>query len=192
MDYVIATPNKKIYLKLDQKGSPEICGKEQKQKFEYSKARNILDNLPRNLKKFHFSVIAILDFEKEEVVNKEEIIVSKYEIPEEIKEWERRVKDFNNLIEDASKRKKELLKALVNIEKEECNCLHKIELNKNLGVCDGYKEYKELRTILRKRRKIKDELMIIDCILKSSPLKEIEKNVKALRNRVYTLRKIEK
>ena len=56
MDYVIVNANKNVYIRLNDKGSPETCTKQAAQKFEKSKAKNILDNLPRSLKRFHFKI----------------------------------------------------------------------------------------------------------------------------------------
>ena len=58
MDYVI-TNNKKIYIKLDKNGTPQTCSKSLAQRFSYNKAMNILDHIPKQMKKFHFNVKAI-------------------------------------------------------------------------------------------------------------------------------------
>lgn len=105
MDYVITNPNKKIYIKLNENGSPETCVKQVAQRFEYSKARNILDNLPKFLKKFHFGVEPIFDeIVHKEMGEKEEIIISTYySIPNSVIKWVDRVKNCNDLAKDAAK-----------------------------------------------------------------------------------------
>ena len=67
LDYVITNPNKKVYIRLNENGSPETCSKQIAQRFEFSKAKNICGSLPKSLRKFHFKVEAI----PEEITNKE-------------------------------------------------------------------------------------------------------------------------
>ena len=38
MDYLITNPSQKVFIRLNQNGSPEICNKQAAQKFENSKA----------------------------------------------------------------------------------------------------------------------------------------------------------
>lgn len=56
MDYVITNSNNKVFIRLGENGFPETCAKQKAQRFKSSKARNILDNLPKTMKKFHFRV----------------------------------------------------------------------------------------------------------------------------------------
>lgn len=193
LDYIIANPNKKIYIKLDDKGCPETCVKQNAQKFESSKAKNILDNLPKTLKKFHFKIQAIPeDIEQEE--KREKLVSTYYTIPDQVKQWVERVKNCNDLARDANKRKEELIDALSNVDKELSNCLHKIELTKWKNGCDGYKEYKNVKNILERRRCIKDELIVVQSILesnlKSMATDKIEMVVNRLGNRIFNMREV--
>lgn len=85
MDYVITNPTNKIFIRLDSKGSPQTCVSQMAQRFEFSKAKNILANLPKTLKNFGFRVdpipeIPSKNLEKEmaepKVLKKENYIVS--------------------------------------------------------------------------------------------------------------------
>lgn len=200
MDYVITNSAKKIYIRLDKNGAPEICTKQMAQKFENSKARNILYHLPRTMKRFHFKVIPL----QEEIVHKEEnsedareeiIISTYYTVPDSVTKWVERVKNCNDLAKDAAKRKDELLQALSNVDKELSNCLHLIELTKWKNGSDGYKEYKSVKNILEKRRTIKDELTVVQSILESNlesiASNRIEKVVSRLSNRIFSMREVE-
>lgn len=205
MDYIITNPSKKLYIRLGKNGVPETCPKEMLQRFEHSKAKNILDHLPKTMKKFHFKVVPIPD----EIVHREKsveegknkrreekvIINTYYSVPDEINRWVERVKNCNDLANDASKRKDELIQALSNADKDLSNCLHKIELTKWKNGCEGYKEYKAVKNILEKRRKIKDELTvcqsILECNLESMASNRIEKVVNRLSNRVFEIREVE-
>lgn len=73
MDYVIKN-HKEVYIKLSVNGRPETCKEHDKTLFEHSKAKNILDNLPKTLKRLNFRVEGIPDLapkEKELNVEKE-------------------------------------------------------------------------------------------------------------------------
>lgn len=196
MDYIITNPNKKIYIRLDDKGHPETCVKQNAQKFESSKAKNILDNLPKTLKKFHFKIQAIpgeiVHIEQEE--KEEKLVSTYYTIPVQVKQWVERVKNCNDLAKDADKRKGELIDALSNVDKELSNCLHIIELTKWKNGCDGYKEYKTVKNILERRRCIKDELTVVQSILESNlqsmASDRIEKVVNRLGNRIFNVREV--
>lgn len=54
MNYVVT--NDKLYIRLSSDGSPVTCSKRNAQVFEKDKADNILKNLPKVLKNFHFKV----------------------------------------------------------------------------------------------------------------------------------------
>ena len=171
MDYVIVNPQKTLYIRTDG-GQPVTCSKQNRQRFEYSKACNILAHLPKKLHKFHFMVEAIPEIgvsppsESLSIKHEEQYIKTPYEVPNEVQEWLDRVKECNGLAKDAASRKSELLSQLSNVDRELSNCLHEIELTGNMNACDGYKEYKRTKTILKRRRIIKDELSVVDSILK--------------------------
>ena len=71
MDYVITNPTKKLFIRLNQNGSPETCGEQMAQRFESSKARNIVDHLPKTMKKFNFYVEPIPEIIQAEQREKE-------------------------------------------------------------------------------------------------------------------------
>ena len=197
MDYVITNPRKKLYIRLDKNGFPETCTKQMAQRFENSKARNILDNLPKTLKKFHFKVLPLPDeiLHKEEDKKEEILIGTYYTVSDSVNMWVERVKNCNDLAKDALQRKEELIRLLSNIDKELSNCLHKIELTKWKNGCDGYKEYKSVKTILEKRRIIKDELTVVQSILsanlESMATNRVEQVVDRLKSRIFEIREVE-
>ncbi len=146
LDYLITNPNKTVYIRLNENGTPETCVKKVEQRFENSKARNILDNLPKTLKRFHFRIVPIPDviaYGQEEVKEeaKERIINTYYTISDSVTQWVDRVKNCKDLAKDAAKRKEELVQALTNADKALSNCLHKIELTK----CGGETKHNLLR-----------------------------------------------
>lgn len=54
MDCLIT--NGKQYIRLDSNGSPQTCGQVLAERFSEDKAKNIIKNLPKPLRKFHFNV----------------------------------------------------------------------------------------------------------------------------------------
>lgn len=198
MDYAIVNPNKKVYIRLED-GKPITCSKSDLQRFEYSKAHNIVKNLPKTMKKFHFQVEAIPEIpsapkKKKEVVEKP-YLHKPYVISHEVQRWVDRVKECNGLAKDASERKHELIQDLSNVDLELSNCLHEIELSGNMNACAGYKEYRRTKIILEKRRIIKDELSVVDCILScnlsSMATDRVQKVVDGLHKRKFTFREVD-
>lgn len=201
MNYIITNPNKKVYIRLSKNGSPITCTRPQAQHFDKEKAQNIVKCLPKTFKKFHFCIEAV----QEEIVDneiihkadevKEVIVNANYTVPEVVVQWIDKVKTCNNLAKDAVKRKAELVQALSNIEKDLSNCLHIIELTKWKNGCDGYKEYKAVKTVLERRRIVKDELSVVDSILTSNlesiATNRIEEVVERLSNRQFNVREVE-
>ena len=205
MNYVISGHGGKIFIRLSGNGVPETCTKKLRQEFEYSKARNVLDNLPKSMKRFHFKVEPVPQIQIEKISpdakisppisNKKKVIQNTYIVPECVSGWLNKVKNCNELAKDASKRKEELVHLLSDVDKELSNCLHSIELEPSKNGCEGFKEYKRAKNILEKRRIIKDELVIVSSILNSNlssiASDKIEKVVNGLSNRKFTIREIE-
>ena len=176
MDCMITNQDKKIYIRLNGNGQPETCVKSVAQKFTDTKARNILNNLPRTLKHFNFMIVHVPD-DKVEQVRKELKSVScdsltpgkiikneNYIVPNTVTSWMDRIEKCNSLVTDAKHRKDELFEQLSDIDKDLSNCLHIIEMTKWKSGCDGYKEYKKIKQILEKRRVIKDELSVVQSL----------------------------
>ena len=203
VDYMIVNPQKTLYIRTEN-GQPVTCSKQNRQRFEYSKACNLLSHLPKKLHKFHFRVEAIAEIgvsppstsspvKHEQTTPK--YIKTPYEVPNEVQGWLDRVKECNGLAKDAASRKSELLSQLSNVDKELSNCLHEIELTGNMNACDGYKEYKRAKTILKRRRIIKDELSVVDSILTSNlqsmATDRIQKVVNGLGKRRFVIRDVD-
>ena len=90
MDYEIVSGNQKIYVKLDSGGRPVTCGKFERGRFEMSKAKNIIKNLPKPLQKFHFRIEAIPEIQKkEESTTKPKVIENVGYIPSSnVTQWD--------------------------------------------------------------------------------------------------------
>lgn len=200
LNYVITNSSKRIFIRLNETGHPVTCSENNKQSFEYSKARNIVDNLPKSLKRFHFKTEPVPEIANHSEKNKEvhlekkkEIIrVENYSVPSEVNAWVEKVKTCNNLAREALERKNELLAALSNVDRGISNITHKVELEKKQNACEGYKRYRDWKQLVDKRRVIKDELTIVSTILDSNlssiATNRIQKAVEGLGNRCFEMR----
>ena len=215
LDYVITNHSKKIFIRLGDGGVPETCSKNQCQYFTQKKAKNVVKSLPKTMRKFHFMAIKkppSFDQEKcdqqksckntyhesdhEDKNNiKCKTLKKEYVVPSEVETWLDKMKSCNGLAKEALSRKGELLCQLSNVDRELSNCLHEIELCKNMNACNGYKEYRRIKIILEKRRVIKDELIVVKSILSSNLQSigsdRIQKVIDGLGNRKFTIRDVD-
>lgn len=195
MDYVIKN-DRNLYIRLNKQGLPVACGQSNKGLFTNDKARNIVDNLPKHLKKLRFKVEAIPDTVKPKVVETPKVLVKDaYEQAIGISSWLNKFGEYSKTIDDAKARKEDLLLSLSNIDRKLSNELHKIELEAWKNACSGYFEYKEIKHITEERRKIKDELFILNCILdtdcKNLTLNKLDALSNKLASRKFVYRIVE-
>lgn len=132
MDYLITNPSKKVFIRLDNNGRPETCGRETAQKFESSKAKNIVDHLPKTLKRFHFRAQAIPEItpqvNKNIVQEMEKNIIQgnvDYEVTENITQWLDKFGSCADVLNEAKERQKSLLQQLEDTDNKLLDILHK-------------------------------------------------------------------
>lgn len=203
MDYFIVTPNQKVYIRLDRNGMPETCGSSEAQRFENSKARNIVENLPKKLKKFHFRTQAIPEIKPQvnkDVINEIEknVIQGKidYEVSENITQWLDKFGSCSDILNEAKQRQKTLIGQLEDIDNKLLDILHRIELEAPKDLYHGWLLYKEIKANRKDRRIIKDELLIIQNVLEKVDSfwlsrEQIQKAIDGLFKRKYSFRIIE-
>ncbi|MCI8485407.1 MAG: hypothetical protein HFH41_13880 [Lachnospiraceae bacterium] len=169
MDYVIKN-HKNVYIRLNKNGSPVTCAEHEKSLFEYSKAKNILNGLPKTLKRLNFIVDPVPDISQRNEVDKksEEKIIGNdnYIIPDEILEWVEKFGICDDILKEAQKRKYELNNIISNYDRAVSNWLHEVEIEKKKNACGGYLKYRDVKDIVDKRRMAKDEWIIINNILR--------------------------
>lgn len=179
MDYVIKN-RKNVYIRLNKNGSPVTCGEHEKALFEQSKAKNVLKSLPKTLKKLKFGIEAVPDIQTKLITTNDEkdkvIECKNYIISDQIKEWIEKFGICDDILKEAEKRREELCKLLSNVDKEFSNIIHKIELEEKIDLYGGWKERNEVRENRKKRRAIKDELLIISNVVKMD-FRNLDKNV---------------
>lgn len=197
MDYCIKN-NKNVYLKLNENGTPVTCVESVKGIFEYSKAKNIIGSLPKTLKRLNFQIEAIPDILPKEEKNFGKKVIQKenYSLSEDITRWVDKFGVCADIFNEAKNREKELIVELEKIDKELLDILHIIEIEKSKDLFKGWQLYKNIRNNRERRRNIKDELLIVDDVLREiNPAciqrERVQKAVDGLLGRKYTFRIIE-
>ena len=165
MDYVINN-NKGVYIKLNSSGSPITCSEKDKGLFEYSKAKNILDHIPKTMKKMHFKVEAIPDVKPKSDNKVKNISKEDYVPSDNITRWVERFGTCDDILSEANSREDELLEKLKNSDNELLDILHIIEIERPKDLYNGWIIYKKIKQNRKERRDIKDELLIIENVLK--------------------------
>lgn len=198
LDYAITNPTKKVYIRLNENGAPVTCGESMKGVFEYSKAKNIVGCLPKTLKRMNFSVQAIPDIPVKEVAKSEKKTIQKenYILSEDIIRWVDKFGTCADILNEAMIREKELINELNDIDKEILDVLHIIEIENPKDMYGGWQQYKRIRENRERRRVIKDELLIVEDVLKEiNPdclqRERVQKAIDGLLHRKYTFRIIE-
>lgn len=209
MDYFITCKGR--YLRQVANGKIEMCSKDQAQRYEFSKAKNIMSNLPKEIRKFGtFKLECISDFKNVELTKPQIQVRSiystkpikppkkimentkPYEQQQEILDWMEKFVQLNEIVESASVRLDELSKELIDIEHELIDSYHDIELGKRVNACEGYKKYRSIRDVLIKRRKIKDEKKLLEHFVSCKPstvdIYSLQEYVDGLSNRKYAYR----
>lgn len=198
MDYVIKN-HKNLYIRLNKNGTPVTCAEHEKTLFEYSKAKNILDGLPKTLRRLSFKVEAIPDIKPKEILNgntqKKVIEGSSYIVSDQIKQWIEKFGICDDILKEAQKRKDELNKALSEIDKEFVNIIHEIEFEGNVNLYGGWQERNKVKENREKRRHIKNEMLVLSSVLKMDfrnlDRNTIDKVVTGLTKRKFTYRVVE-
>lgn len=204
MNYVIKN-SKGLYVKLDGNGTPTTCAKNDSTLFEFSKAKNIIDHLPKTMRKFHFKVEPVPEITGDDnKVNKEKTVISndsvlreEYILSESVTRWIEKFGTCEDVFVEADEREKQLLSDLRKSDEELMDILHIIEIQKPKDLYGGWLLYKQIKNNRKKRRDIKDELIIVENVLgtikNTSCLhrKNIKRAIEGLYDRKYTFRVVE-
>lgn len=194
LDYVIVNPNKKVYIRLNENGTPEACTKQTAQRFENSKARNILDNLPKTMKKFHFKVEAVPDIQPK-IEEQKVITTNTYKPSENVTRWINELGRCEDVLNKANERYEGLNGELSDVDLKLQDILHEIEFSEKYDMFTAWNIVNEIRDNRRNRRNIKDEKLVLSGI-KSQGItylnrQSVQKCVDGLSNRKYKIRIVE-
>lgn len=196
LDYVIKEKKKNLYIRLDENGMPVTCSEHEKSLFEESKAKNILDHLPKTLRKWDFKIIALPEIKiKNKTIQEDKREV--YIPSESITRWVDKFGECSDILTEAEEREKQLILDLKDNDKELIDLLHIIEIEKPKDLFSGWKLYKQIKNNRKQRRMMKDELLIIEDVLEevknTSCLhrNRIQKSIDGLFSREYAFRILE-
>ena len=198
MDYVIKN-HKNLYIRLNKNGMPITCAEHEKTLFEYSKAKNILNGLPKTLKRLNFRVESIPEIKPKETLSdnaqKRVIEGGNYIVSDQIKQWIEKFGICDDILKEAQKRKEELNKALSEIDKEFINIIHEIEFEGKVDLYGGWQERNRVKENREKRRRIKNEMLVLSSVLKMDfrnlDRNTVDKVVMGLTKRKFTYRVVE-
>lgn len=193
LDYIIRNSGG-LHIKLNDNGAPVTCSESQKGLFEYSKANNICNSLPKQLKKFKFFVEAVPEIQPKTEEQKV-IIENTYKPSENVTRWINELGRCEDILSEASNRYEELNGELSDVDLKLQDILHSIELSDK---CDMYKSWQminEIRDLRKQRRNIKDEKLVLSGI-KSQGItylsrSSVQKCVDGLSKRKYRIRIVE-
>lgn len=193
LDYIIRNRDC-LYIKLNENGTAVTCSESQKDLFEYSKAMNICNSLPKTLKKMNFKVEAVPEIQPK-IEEQNTIAINTYEPSDNVTRWINELGRCEDILSEASNRYEELNGELSDVDLKLQDILHNIELSDK---CDMYKAWKminEIRNLRKQRRNIKDEKLVLSGI-KSKGItylsrSSVQKCVDGLSKRKYRIRIIE-
>jgi hypothetical protein len=198
LDYIIKN-QKNVYIRLNQSGAAVTCSEADRQLFEYNKARNICESLPKTLKKMKFKVEAVPEIPVKSTVEvpkpEKKVITGDYEPPDTVTRWVDKFGICDEILSEARQRQEELHIELSNVDREMSNIIHTIEIEPPKDMYKGWRLYKQIRLNRKKRRYIKDEILVLSGILKMDfrnlNMENIKKTVNGLATRKFTLRFVE-
>lgn len=192
LDYVIRSGA--VFIRLNENGSPLTCGELQKGLFEYSKAKNICESLPKTMKKMKFKVEAIPDISLK--VEEEKVISTNTYVPSEnVTRWINKLGELEDVLNEAGERNEELNGELSDVDLKLQDILHNIELSERCDMYTAWETINSIRELRKKRREIKDEKLVLSGI-KSQGITYLSRNsvqkcVDGLSKRKYRIRIIE-
>lgn len=201
MEYCIRN-DKNVFIRLNGNGAPVTCPERDKSLFEWTKANNILNSLPKTLKRLNFKVEAATGiFQIDQRENKDpkperRVIGNRhYTVPESLLRWIEKFGICDDILKEAQKRKDELNRELSNVDKQFSNLVHEIEFEGKVDLYCGWQERNRIKENREKRRMIKDELLVISGVLRMDfsniDREKINKAVSGLANRKFTYRIVE-
>ena len=189
MDYIIRNSGG-LYIKLNENGTPVTCGELQKGLFECSKANNICNSLPKQIKKFNFFVEAVPDIQPK--VDQKVITTNTYVPSEKVTRWINKLGQLEDVLNEVDERDEELNGELSDVDLKLQDILHTIELSDK---CDMYKAWQminEIRNLRKQRRNIKDEKFVLSGIKTQGitylSRNSVQKCVDGLSKRKYRIR----
>lgn len=123
---------KNVYIRINSNGKPVTCAEKDKTLFEESKAKNILENLPKTLQRLKFKIKFVSDtiYDNKNITENKTIQSENYIISDQIAQWIEKFGICDDILKEAKHRKNELNKIISNYDRAVNNWLHEVELEK--------------------------------------------------------------
>ena len=193
MDYIIRNKSG-LYVKLNENGTPETCNESQRGLFECSKANNICNSLPKQLKKFNFFVEAVPEIQPK--IDEQNVITTNTYVPSEnVTRWIEKLGQLEDVLTEVSERDEELNGELSDVDLKLQDILHTIELSKRCDMYTAWETINCIRELRKKRREIKDEKLVLSGIKTQGitylSRTSVKKCVDGLSKRKYRIRIVE-
>ncbi len=203
MDYIITNEAKTVFVKIAKDGRIVTCGKNEAEIFPETKAKNLAKTIPNIYKKFHLKAVPYVASQPNMTVEETPKLVASGLIKpisknvncgngakesEAVMDWANKAEEVGEFYERAKKRKTELNNELSEVDKELAALDHYTEFS-NLNAAQGYKANQMRKETLIRRRKIKDEILVVDIIIKSpgeTMSKGVKTFLKTMEKRTYT------
>ena len=193
LDYIIRNKSG-LYVKLNENGTPETCNESQRGLFECSKANNICNSLPKQLKKFNFFVEAVPEIQPK--IDEQNVITTNtYEPSDNVTRWINELGRCEDILSEANNRYDELNGELSDVDLKLQDILHNIELCNKCDMYTAWETINCIRELRKKRREIKDEKLVLSGI-KTQGITylnrtSVKKCVDGLSKRKYRIRIVE-
>ena len=193
LDYIIRNKSG-LYVKLNENGTPETCNESQRGLFECSKANNICNSLPKQLKKFNFFVEAVPEIQPK--IDEQNVITTNTYVPSEnVTRWIEKLGQLEDVLSEVSERYEELNGELSDVDLKLQDILHTIELSKRCDMYTAWETINCIRELRKKRREIKDEKLVLSGIKTQGitylSRTSVKKCVDGLSKRKYRIRIVE-
>ena len=193
LDYMIRNKSG-LYVKLNENGTPETCNESQRGLFECSKANNICNSLPKQLKKFNFFVEAVPEIQPK--IDEQNVITTNtYEPSDNVTRWINELGRCEDILSEANNRYDELNGELSDVDLKLQDILHNIELSKRCDMYTAWETINCIRELRKKRREIKDEKLVLSGIKTQGitylSRTSVKKCVDGLSKRKYRIRIVE-
>ena len=193
MDYLIG--NGSQYINFDTNGSYQLCKKGEAKIFSEIKAKNIVNHIPKKYKKYHLRLFPI--YEKSEQEKKKDEILKKAGYVENenkpktkaevnnvnnIDNWLKKLNNCNGIKREVQERLDYLNQKLSLIDQAQDIILHMIEKNEHPNAPTAYKQRMKILEIRKKRRKIKNEMIIVQMIVTNDLSSRMYDHISAVSN----------
>ena len=126
--------------------------------------------------------------EKQTIEDRQKEITFRPIEDDNIKDWLEKINTIRDVLSGSGSRKDELLGKLSEVDREISDINHYIEFG-NYNACQGWRCFKMLQTLLRQRRKYKNEIqvlqMIKECKFDNDSISSLSERIVEVSNKLY-------